>query len=249
MKKNLYYRDVFQRRNRLKEAFLMFFLGIASYPRLILEVFIRKDMGRRYYNLASGITVWVILFIIPLISGDSWRYGFFEQLGLHKLWYLFWAVFGVFAYIRYKEVKTIVHQFDFKHFSLSTGKSLPFFHSLKFNGKPFTPRQLEIFIEPLPFFVLGVLLFFVGQIHLALLFAISAFVYSQSYAAAYMMSDNFILDKIDEIICNEGLNNTFVHDEPAENGFEYDGIKPQSKEWRKKIYDQMFEDEHVSDAK
>jgi len=249
MKKNLYYRRVFERRNQLKEVFLMFFWSIASYPRLILEVFLRRNMGRRYYSFASGITVWVILFIIPFLSGDALRYGFFENIKMHKLWYLFWAVFGVFAYIRYKEVKTIAHEFDFKHFSLSTGVRYSFFYDLKFNGKPFTPRQIEIFIEPLPVFILGILLFFVGQVHLALLFAISAFVYSQSYAAAYMLSDNFILDKIDEIICNEGLNDTFVHDQPSHNGFEYNGIKPQSEEWRKKIYDQMFDDEDVSEAK
>lgn len=249
MKKNLYYRNVFQRKNKLKENFLLLFWGLASYPRLILEVFLRKNMGRRYYTLASAITVWVILFIIPFLSRDAFYRDFWENINHHKLWYLFWVAFIIFAIIKYKEVKTIEHQFDFDHFSLSTGEKFDFFYDLKFNGKTFSPRQIEIFIEPLPVFILGIIFLLAGQLHIGLLFAISAFFYSQSYAAAYMLSDNFILDKIDEIICNQGLNDTFVHDEPAKNGFEYNGIKPKSEEWRRKIYEQMFEDEDATEVK
>lgn len=249
MKKNLYYRNVLQRRNKLKEAFLMFFWGIASYPRLILEVFLRKNMGCRYYSFSSCVTILVLLFIIPMMFGDTLRYGFFEHFKEHKLWYLFCITFIFYGYRRYKEVKRIEGEFDFQHFSLSTGLKYDFFYSLKFNGKTFTPRQIEIFIEPLPVLILGILLLLIDQVHLGLLFIVCSIIYSQSYAAAYMLSDHFILDKIDEIICNEGLNDTFVHDKPSEKGFEYNGIKPKTEAWRKKIYDQMFdEDEDVTSA-
>ena len=56
MTKNLYYRTVFMRVNSIKEIILGFFLAIASYPRMLLEVFTRKNMGERYFSLATAYT-------------------------------------------------------------------------------------------------------------------------------------------------------------------------------------------------
>lgn len=63
MKKNLYFQTMFQRTNGIKMIILDFFLSIASWPRLMIEVFIRKNFGERYFSLAAAITITVILFL------------------------------------------------------------------------------------------------------------------------------------------------------------------------------------------
>jgi len=60
MKKNLYYRTVFQRRNIIKELLFSIFMEIASLPRFVIEVFIRKNMGRRYYRPSFAIITAII---------------------------------------------------------------------------------------------------------------------------------------------------------------------------------------------
>src|SRR5690606_15049987 len=148
-----------------------------------------------------------------------------------------------FAYQRYKDMKRIQSLFDMNHFSLSSGDILPFYLSLKFKGKLLSDRTLEIYIEPLSVFIIGFFLYLIGQGFLGWFIMICAVIYGFSYAGAYMRADNFILDKIDEIICNEQLSNTFVKDEEPTKGFRLYGEKPTSEQLRKDAYDAMFEHE------
>src|SRR5580698_10190152 len=67
MKKNLYYRDTLRRENMLKVFILSLFSLFASYPRLLLEVFIRKNFGARYFKLSSALTVAFLLAFVPYL--------------------------------------------------------------------------------------------------------------------------------------------------------------------------------------
>lgn len=262
MKKNLYYRAVYQRRNVIKETFLSFFMDGALTFRLILEVFIRKNMGIRYFRLSAAIWTAFFLMIVPFIPNifgnilpSSSYYGYgspgvWETIKEHWIWYSFITVFLYFSYLRHREVKRIHHLFDFEHFSKSAGEFHPFYLELRFKGKPFTPRQLETFIEPLPFFLIGVLFMIIGQKLFGGLIAFSAFSYAMSYRYAYMIGDNFIMDMIDEIICNKALSNTFVdRDETSFNGFRMYAAKPKSRSLREKLLKNMIiEDDDFADA-
>lgn len=257
MKRNIYYQTMFKRQNLIKEFFLNFFLSIASYPRLILEVFIRKNMGRRYFRASSAISVAIILFIIPLlvplIASLFRPYGnqfeFSELLKGNWLWYTFIVVFLGFSYLRYKDVKFLKAQFDFNHFSLSSGDVLPFFYQIKYKGKPFSIRTIEIFIEPLLFLIIGIILVLIDQKAVGFLFVICSGIYSLSYSGAYMRGDNFILDKIDEHISGEELSRTFVSDEEPKRGFRFYGEKPSSQEMREEFIDYILvDDDEITDA-
>lgn len=237
MKKNLYYSTVLTRRNVIGEAILNFILGICSIPRLILEVFLRKNMGQRYFTLASAMTVFLILFFIPWTIPAYSFMPAWDIIKENKLWYLFVLAFSYFSFLRYKEVRRNPSVFDFGRYSKSDGDLLPLFKKTKFNI-----RQTEIFIEPLPVLILGLLLLFLQQYLLGLLFSVCAIIYSLSKAAQYRNGDHFIMDTIDELLCNEDLRNDFLHQgaEQSEHGFKFRHHIPTDDDKRENLYNSFF---------
>ncbi|OJV55775.1 MAG: hypothetical protein BGO31_16910 [Bacteroidetes bacterium 43-16] len=248
MKKNMYYKTLYQRKNLIKEFLLNLFIELSSHPRMVLEVFIRKKMGRRYFRTSTAITVAVALFIIPFFWSNL-RQDFIQIISDNWLWYLFIPVFLFFSFLRYKDIKHIKSQFDFNHFSLSTGEIHPLFHKIKINGKPFSVRTIEIFLEPLLFFLIGLFLIFIDQNSLGWLLVICSAIYSLSYSGTYMHGDNFILDRIDNIISGEEIYRTFVSDDEPSRGFRFYGDKPTSKEMREEVLENIIvDDEEITDA-
>lgn len=239
MKRNLYYSTVYKRQNVLKMSILNFFLVISSYPRLMLEVFLRKNMGERYFNLASAITVAIIFGIAPFLVGRSY-YSFGQMLSEQKLYYAFLALFLVFSYLRHLEVKREPSVFDFARFSASSGRIHPIFFKIQLFGKKPSIRTVEIYYEAMPFFLAGILLA-ITEISplLGLLFIICSLIYSFSHSGAYMIGDDFIMDRIDEIISNEDLAAAFIKDEVSPRGFRWYGKKPNSQELREEYFEDI----------
>lgn len=262
MQKNLYYRTVFQRQNLFKKFFLDLFLSIASYPRLLLEVFIRKNFGERYFSFATAITIAILLALFPLASSKlgslfSGGYGY-GRYGNHDsgiswskfaTWYVFLAAFVFFSYKRWQEVKRNPSVFDFGRFSLCTGDIHPFFFGLKIGGKPISVRAIEILCEPSVFFAAGILLWLLSQ-PLGGLLVFSSIFYALGYAGAYRNGDNFVMDKIDEMILNQETERAFIEDEATENtrGVRFYAKKPNSRELREQVADSMIEDDDAVEA-
>ncbi|MEN0081105.1 hypothetical protein [Flavobacterium lindanitolerans] len=250
MKRVSYYRTVFQRRNPVKDYILHLFLGSTSFARLIIEVFIRKNMGRRYFKFSGAIVTAFGLMTLPffpllinMFVPAYFGYGFWGTIKEYSLWYVFVGVFLYFSYLRYKDIKHIRSLFDYEHFSLSTGIVIEPFRNLKFRGKQISIRIREIFIEPLPFFISGLILMLLGQKLLGGLFVFSSIVYCISSARAYAEGDDYMLDLIDEIICNKELVRTFVSDEETRHGFQFYGDKPSSKKLRDDMVHEMVDDD------
>lgn len=256
MKKNLYYATVFRRTNVFKEALLGFFMAIASYPRLLLEVFIRRNFGERYFSLASSFSVALLIGIIPIfMTGMSGRgyFSFSRLLSDHLTWYLFIAAFLVMAFRRQREVDREPSVFDFARFSLSTGQAHPKFYEIRiFNrkdGNKITKvgpndRQISTILEPLFFFCIGLILFILHQA-IGLVIIVASICYSLSYVAAFSIGDNFVMDKIDEMICSEEMTNSFVEgrDPSQTRGFHVPSRKPADPDLRRKVAESFFEEE------
>jgi hypothetical protein len=262
MKKNLYYRKVIRRENLFNKFIFAFFLGFASWPRLLLEVFIRKNFGERYFKLSSAITVAFILIGIPfLLHGFHNTIAFMNDDGdtetninaapnFYKAYYGWFAFVGLFlivSYIRWQEIRKNPSVFDFAKFSLYAGDISPIFSNLKLGVKKASTRLIETILEPLPFLILGVILYFLGQ-KLGILLIVSSVCYCLGYVAAYDHGDNFVMDKIDEIICNEELKNAFVDgmDEKQTRGFRFVGNVPEKAEQRTQLLPLMTEDDEES---
>lgn len=234
-KTNIYYQTFYGRNNKLKQAILSFFYSISSPYRLLVEVFLRRRMGIRYYSLFFSICIVLFMLFAPLLIPFIKR----QEVGIFMLeqwgWYLFTFAFGFFSYKRYKEVRVKHGEYDFEHFSLSAGFRLPFIENLKFRGKPLSVRVMNIYAEPLLTAAAALIFFLLGQVMIGILLLGCAIIYSLSYAAAFEIGRQIILDYVDDNICNRSLADVFMNDKPSESGLEFYGVKPTSEEVRKGV--------------
>ncbi|MVM34458.1 hypothetical protein GO755_30790 [Spirosoma sp. HMF4905] len=250
MTKNMYYRTVFKRTNTIKEITLSFFIVFCSWPRLLLEVFIRKNFGERYYSFSGAMTILVILAFLPLYFIDSagrlHGSGIMGFLRYFLSWYIFLVGFFLMAVQRRKEIKLLPSVYDFARFSLSTGNIHHQFYETNFMGKPANVRTIETVLEPGFFLIIGIIHWMFGQ-PLGLLLVICSIFYSLSYRAAYYQGDQFVMDKIDEMICNEELVNAFLEGRTSDEtrGFNFYGHRPADPEVRRRVADTFIEDEIV----
>lgn len=252
MKKNLYYRTVFRRHNRMKELFFNLFLSICSGPRLLLEVFVRRNFGERYFSFSTAIILALLLAFLPSIFMES----FYGGVGLsafftHFLtWYAAIAAFVYVSFLRDNEIKRLPSVFDFARFSLSAGTLDNRFFDFNIKGRRFTIREIETMVEPGVFFAIGFSLTFMAQ-PIGIVIMICAICYSISYFATYWQGDNFIMDKIDEMILNEEYVNAFVDGMDPEDtrGVRYYGRTPADPEVRRQLVDSIIVDTDFVEAK
>ncbi|MEJ7659605.1 MAG: hypothetical protein WKG07_08245 [Hymenobacter sp.] len=227
MKPNRYFATVFQRRNFIKDYLYGIFLSLASWPRLVLEVFIRRNMGERYFSLFGAIVITLLLCAYPFYKAGMYE-SFSSIVGHHLLWYLFTAAFAYASFLRMREISLLPSVFDFARFSLSTGTPLSIVYKITND-----PRKIATLVEPLPVFLLGALLLWMKQ-EIGVVLMLCSFIYSMSYVAAYAQGDDFLMDYIDNYICAQDLKRTFEEGlKPSETrGAEFFGRRPSDPEKR-----------------
>jgi hypothetical protein len=246
---NIYYHAVYKRQSKTRVLLLGLAFALSSWPRLVLEVFLRRSMGERYFNFSTAIFVGIVLALIPFGFGIGYGHTYGDVITRHLSWYLYLAAYLVFSYLRWKEIKREPSVFNFGKFSLSTGYWLPFFNQIVLFGKKSTPRTIATIYEPAIFTLAGILLFFMGQL-VGVLFVICGVIYSMSYVAAYAMGDEFIMDQIDEMICNEQLYDSFVLQRMPEDtkGFNFFGRGPDDERQREDLANSFFTDDEEPSA-
>lgn len=254
MKKNLYFRKVIKRKNKVNDFIFDFFSAIASYPRILLEVFLRKQFGERYFKISSAVTAAIFTALFPFIfefvatffSGRRYYGGSnSDSLSTDFTPYaIFILLFLVFTCIRSIEIERRPSSFNFGYFSYSMGQLNPLFYKIKIFGKAPSPRFIETFYEPLVFFLLGVLFYLFGS-SFGVFLIVCSICYSISYMAAYAVGDDFVLDHIDEMLMNQEVESSFVNDEDISKtkGVRFYANKPDSKELRRKLGNSFIEDE------
>lgn len=260
MQKKTYFQTMYRRRNPIKEALLAFFLGLSSYPRMLIETLIRRNMGERYFSFSGAIFLCVILGLYPILkaSGINWmsRYGYYRDefdflkfIGHYLTWYAYLALFLYMATVRHAEIQRLPGVFDFARFTLSTGIIHPLFRNFQWQGRRFDIRTIETLIEPGAFFFIGLFLWLSAQ-PIGLVLVISSIFYAFSYRAAYHAGDNFIMDKIDERICNEELVKTFMDDDndPIARGFHFYGRRPADPNARRQVAEMFMRDEETAEV-
>ncbi len=251
MKKNLYYRTVFKRSNPIKEAILGFFFAFCSWPRLLLEVFLRKNMGERYFSFSNGIIMAVILGWLPFLYSQA-MHRFFGSDDSAILflrftsWYAFLAGFLYMCYLRQQEIYRLPSVFDFGRFSLTTGDINPQIREFEIGGKKPDVRQIETLVEPGLCGAIGLGLSIIGQ-PIGLVIFFSSIFYSLSYMEAYRLGDHKIMDMIDEQIFNEEMVSIIVDDKyPSQTrGVNIYGRRPTDPETRRKLIDSFIEEDTI----
>lgn len=244
MKKNVYYRTMYSRPNPIKAFLSDLFFTICSYPRLVLEVFIRKNFGERYFSLPIAISMFLLLLMLPLIemiAPWSYRHPSLLTVILNNItWYAFTGLFLAKSLQRYKEIKRIASEFNLRKFTKSGGDLHPAFFNFKFNGKRVSIRTIETLVEPAFFMLIGITLIIFAQ-KIGIVISLFSLLYSLSYYIAYWRGDTIILDMVDQIIVNEVMFDVFTDndDRASKDGFRVFGNAPVNPHLRSKVANNM----------
>lgn len=256
-------RTTFSRDDSWAKAFFWAaFNPFASMGRLLIEAFIRRNMGERYFRRAAVIRVGLFLLLWPFVniliisrisSLYSWGVGTegndsgFDLFGFilrYGTWYLYLAAFLYAAYQRLDEIKRLPSALDLKRYSLSTGDIKEAFYQYKFWGRTRDTRFIECWLEPAPFFLAGLLLVLIGQ-PLGWLLIFCSIAYSVSYNMAYYLGDNTVMDIADAIIIQEDLKEVFMEDRDLQEarGIRWRGRRPVDTATRQEVLQKMMGDE------
>lgn len=245
---------MYRRRNVIKETLFSFFFAVSSWPRLLLEVFIRKNFGERYFSFSSAVIITVVLAFVPMvIAVKSYvfqgEHGTLLFLSTYLTWYIFLAGFMYMCVKRRNEIRRLPSVFDFARYSKSTGIIDPRFYAIKVQGRVPSVREIATRLEPGFFFAIGICLSVLGQAVGGLLVQCSI-LYALSYRASYYQADQQIIDAIDRFIVNEEWASSFVDglDPSKTRGFSAIGRRPADREHRQRIADAFMEKEEIVEA-
>ncbi len=213
-----YFRSVYGR-SMIKKLLLQITFALCSPFRIIPEVFIRRKMGERYF---SGWTClfWSIIFIGGSIFSFTDRAvyvipePYLSNLQAVGIFGILFLGFSIWRWVEsYQNPSTV----SFEKFSKSSGEPILIYKSLY--QKNMSPRLIEIWLEPLSFFLIGAVLFALPGVRMLGLFLVfCSIMYSLSYRASYGLARDHILDIVDEKISTiqlakyikKGVRNEFV---------------------------------------
>ncbi|MEP7218859.1 MAG: hypothetical protein ABI876_08070 [Bacteroidota bacterium] len=247
-KKDIFYQMHYLREENILKHLFWGVLGIFATPcQMLIEAFLRKDFGERYFRLSAAINYSIILALWPYI----WQAFSPTRLFLlhtepiywpgYITWYIYLVLFLAVSFRHHQTMKRTPGVYDFARFSHSRGRIHAAFFKINVFGHPPAVRTVECWLEPALAFFAGFLLLYLYQ-YLGLLLMFSAVVYSISYCAAYNRGDSFVMDKIDEMIINEEQAKTFLYDadESETRGYTFIGRKPSDPAKRRAVLEQMM---------
>lgn len=240
----VFYQTLKRPESAIKQIIWILFDLFASPCRMLIEVFIRRNFGERYFRLSSAVGafffylfwpfIWMFLksqvdtiLSFPMLRPkpdmtdamlrmDPAYQPMQNAASTVEIvgWGLFLLAFVAMSIWHYRRQRRAPSTFDFARYSYYNGDILPAFLNMKIRGKNLSRRAIECWLEPGIAFAAGSSLSLSGQRPGGLLM-FSAIVYSISYCRAYRASDNLILDKIDQRIVNEELAKVLLDDKAA----------------------------------
>lgn len=255
-------KDTEMRRNYLYELFIKFMYGFSGLARTTLEVFTRTDFGERYFRLSHIINSAIVLGIYPYISKlfsgsplSKAKEMYAERMGIAEekpfineyfFWYVFIAAFVFMGIRHYIAKQRETSMYDFTKYSVRKGTVHEFFYSIQLPFMKTNLRNIECFIEPALFMIVGVAFMLIGQ-KVGVLLMIFSVLYGFSYVYLYKRGDDLIRDMIDDFIRNKHMERTFVDgiDEAETDGYMFRGWRPGDKSLRRQMLPLILNQEPV----
>jgi hypothetical protein len=245
MKKNAYYTVLYGEPAAINKKLGAWVSVILSWPKSVLDVFLRRNMGERYFTLFKSILIFAALWFFPDLIETVYR----TEMISSTSYYMFLVLYAIMAVVRYREIRREPSVFDFAKFSLSRGIPHGFFLRIKILGRPLSQRSIEVYAEPLLCFVVGVLLIVLQQGPLGALIILCSISYFMCNMISAIHGDHFIMDKIDEILLNQDLNETFIQGkEVSPRHVPFFSRKPSTEDLRKNFIDHLNNDDDDDDA-
>lgn len=216
--------------------------ALSSYPSYIIEVFLKKNMGERYFTFSIAVTISLAMLFPWFFRGSIMR----DFLGLP--WLLFTLAFLVMSIRRRMEIKRFGFAYDFDRFSYSDGEKLHFLYNIvgnKIGSITITRYLVLVLIEPAIPILIGLLLmlssytFPVGF----LIFSCGILFCYRSVMKAYAARD-IILDMIDEQITAKWNHDVIMEEKPQSQtaGLHFPIDLPESKTFRQNFVNSINDD-------
>jgi hypothetical protein len=245
MKRNAYYTVLYGEPAAINKKLGAWVAVILSWPKSVLDVFLRKNMGERYFTLFKSILIFAALWFIPVGIESLYR----TEMVSSTSYYVFIILYAIMAGVRYLEIRREPSVFDFAKFSLSRGIPHPFFLRIKLFGKPLSQRSIEVYAEPLLCFIIGVILVLIQEAPVGALIILCSISYFMCNMISAIHGDHFIMDKIDEILLNQDLNETFIQGkEVSPRQVPFFSKKPSTEDLRKNFIDHLNNNDDDDDA-
>jgi hypothetical protein len=245
MKKNAYYTVLYGEPAAINRKLGAWVSVVLSWPKSVLDVFLRRNMGERYFTLFKSILIFLALWFIPI----GMKNLYFSEMISSTSYYFFLILYAIMSGVRYMEIRRKPSVFDFAKFSLSRGIPYDIFLRIKLFGKPLSQRTIEVYVEPLLCFIIGVILIVLQQGPVGALIILCSISYFVCNSISAIHGDHFIMDKIDEILLSRDLNTIFLNDEElSPKQVPFFTRKPTTRELRQNFLDHLNNDDDHDDA-
>ncbi len=214
---------------------------ISSYPSYIVEAFMRKHYGERYYSFSVAIIISFSMLYPFIFLGDKVR----GVLGLP--WILFTLIF-LYKSIRHRmEFRRYSMNYDFDRFSYSDGEIFDFWYDLigtKILGLTVTRYRILVLFEPAIPVIVGLFLMlmpFTRPVGILIFFSGLLFGYRSLMKAYY--ARGYVLDAIDEQIVARWKQDVIMEEKPKAQtgGLSFPIELPQSNDLRQKLISNVDE--------
>jgi hypothetical protein len=218
-KRNIFIETHSGRENIFIEFIYIIFGGFLTFASSIVEVFLRRQFGERYFTLSQSI----IIFISMNLSYAFLKYIYaLFQIRLDKsgwfLLFVFSCVYLGFSIYHRREIRKYGTAYDFKRFSKSNGLIHPLWYRIidkKVLNIKITQYLVSVLLEPAVPVIIGLILLpfaWTGIVGAILIF--SGFCFGLKNFQMAQAGRNWVLDNIDKKISNEMQYDVFVGRKP-----------------------------------
>ncbi len=188
--------------------------SLSSWPASIVECFMRRKFGERYFTLSTCLGIFTLMLIGGVALADKMGYKYFIT------WFAFAGIY-LWLSIRHRmEIKKYGTAYNFDRFSLSDGRIHDFWWQIigkEYGGIKIDRYLFHVLLEPSAPFLVGFILIAnpytraVGLLLMVcgILFAFRAFVKIQN-------ARNAVLDIIDDQIVAEYQRSVIMEDKTPE---------------------------------
>ncbi|GFZ79686.1 hypothetical protein GCM10011531_06990 [Aquaticitalea lipolytica] len=214
---------------------------ISSYPSYIVEVFMRKHFGERYFSFSVAVIISLTMLYPFIFLGNRVR----GALGIS--WLLFTLLF-LYKSIRHRmEYKRFSMTYNFDRFSYADGEIFDFWYDLigtKLLGLTVTRYRILVLFEPAIPVLIGLLLMlvkFTRPIGILIFFSGLLFGYRNTMKAYAARS--YVLDAIDEQIVSKWKYDVIMEEKPKSQtgGLSFPIELPKSNDIRQNLIDNVDE--------
>ena len=247
-KARLYFRKIYPYVSFFREILFGFFSVLAHLPARIVEIFLRRNFGERYYSLDAPVIMFLAMSYPLYIWISTGSYEFIQMMGFSWFWILFSFVFLGFAIKRKREINHDLQSFDDAKYSMYSGDEWSIWY--RFENK--LPRlfkrdtffyNIERVYEGGLFLIVGfVFLFIPFSRYVGVLLIFSGASYMFTMYLRYLKSRDMVLDQIDDKIHNEDMHDAFTNDK-SKRGFRWFGPKPDDPQFRETIAESLVDEE------